>query len=262
MKTKILTIDGKEKEIIELPKCFSATIREDIVKKVLEAKKQKQPYGPSLVGGKQASASGKIVHKRHVWKSGYGRGQSRIPRKSLSRRGTQFNWIGAEVPNTRGGRRAHPPKPISMINVLKINKKEMKVALISALAATANEKFITKKYERIEKIKEIPFVVESDIVKLKTKELISGMKKILGEKIFEVALKKKKVRAGKGKMRGRKYKKNAGLLIVVGENEKMKTNAFDVANVKNLGVKDLAEGGMGRLVVYTENAIKKLEGLK
>ena len=115
-KANILNIDGKKVKEIELPKCFSQPIREDIVAKVVEIKKQKQPYGPSPVGGKQSSASGKIVHRRHVWKSGYGRGQSRIPRKTMSRRGTQFNWVGAEVPNTRGGRRAHPPKAASMIN--------------------------------------------------------------------------------------------------------------------------------------------------
>lgn len=261
MKTKLLTIDGKEKGMIELPKCFSAPIREDIIAKVLEVKKQKQPYGPSPVGGKQSSASGKIVHRRHVWKSQYGHGWSRIPRKILSRRGTQFNWVGSEVPNTRGGRRAHPPKAASMINVKKINKKELKIALMSAISATANEKKISKKYERIGEVKNAPFVVESGIVKLKTKELISGLKKILGS-LFEVALQKKSVRSGRGKLRGRKYKKNAGLLIVVGKDEKLKTNAFEVTNTQNLGVNDLAKGGVGRLVVYTENAIKNLGELK
>ena len=63
-------------------------------------------------------------------------------------------------------------------------------------------------------------------------------------------------------MRGRKYKTNAGLLIVVGKDEKLKANAFDVANVKNLSVNDLAKGGVGRLTVYTENAIKDLGEMK
>lgn len=261
MKTKILTIDGKEKGTIELPKCFSEKIREDIVAKVFEAKKHKQPYGPSLVAGKQAAASGKLVHRRHVWKSQYGRGMSRIPRKSLSRRGTQFNWVGAEVPNTRGGRRAHPPKPWAMINTKKINKKEFKIALVSAISATANAKKVGDKYERIKDAKNVPFVVESKIINLKTKELISSVKKILGD-LFEVALSKKKVRSGKGKLRGRKYKQNAGLLIVVGKDEKLKANAFETANAKNLGINDLARGGVGRLVIYTENAIKNLGELK
>ena len=140
MKTKILDINGKEKGTIEMPKCFSQEIRRDIISKVLETKKNKQPYGPSPVAGKQHSASGKIVHRRHVWKSGYGRGRSRVPRKVMSRRGSQFNWVGAEVSAMRGGRRAHPPKVLSMFNIKKINKKELKIAFISSISATANEK--------------------------------------------------------------------------------------------------------------------------
>ena len=178
----------------------------------------------------------------------------------MSRRGTQFNWIGAEVPNTRGGRRAHPPKTISRINTLKINKKEMKIALASAISATANKKEVIKKYSRLEnkEIKELPLIVESKITTSKTKELISNLKKILGDELFELALQKKSIRSGKGKRRGRKYKENAGLLLVIGKEEKIKANPIDVVNTKSLGVNDLARGGAGRLTLYTEQAIKEI----
>jgi len=261
MKTKIYTIDGKQGKEIELPKCFSASIREDIVAKVLEAKKTQQPYAPSLVAGKQHSASGTIKHRRHVWKTHYGQGISRIPRKAVSRRGDRFNWIGAEISSTRGGRRAHPPKILSMINTKKINKKELKIALMSAISATANSKEIANRYATLKnkKIEKVPFVVETKISSLKAKELISSLKKILGKDLFELALQKKSVRAGKGKLRGRKYKSNAGLLMVVGKDEKIKTNAFDVVDVKSLGVTDLARGGVGRLTIYTEGAINELQ---
>ena len=260
MKANILDINGKKVKEIELPKCFSQEVRKDIIAKVLEAKKSKQPYSPSPVGGKQHSASGKIVHRRHVWKSGYGRGQSRVPRKQMSRRGSQFNWVAAEVPNARGGRRAHPPKVLSMMNILKVNKKELKLALFSAISATANEKEIVSKYRRLKdkKVGSLPLIVESKIISLKTKELISSLKKVIGKTLFELALQKKSVRSGKGKLRGRKYKKNAGLLLVTGEKEKLKTTAFDVQNAKNLSVVDLAKGGTGRLTLYTEEAIKYL----
>ncbi len=261
MKTEILDVDGKKTKEIELPKFFSYPVRKDIISKVLEAKKTMQPYSPSLVAGKQHAASGKIVHRRHVWRSGYGRGMSRIPRKIMTRKGSQFNWVGAEVSATRGGRRAHPPKVISMINTLKINKKEAKTALMSALSATADKKQIASRYERIEEkdLKKLPIIVETKITKIKTKELLESMKKILGEKIFQISLKKKEVRSGKGKSRGRKYKSSAGILIVIGKNEKMKAGAFYIRNTENLGISDLAEGGPGRLVIYTENAIKGLE---
>ena len=263
-KTKILDINGKEKGTLDLPKCFSAEIREDIVAKVLEAKKTKQPYAPSPVAGKQHSASGKIKHRRHVWKTHYGHGISRIPRKIISKKGNRFNWIGAEVSSTRGGRRAHPPKILSMINTKKINKKELKIALVSAISATANGKEIANRYASLKnkKVENVPLVVETKLVSLKTKELISSLKKVLGEQLFDLVLKRKTVRSGKGKMRGRKYKINAGLLVVVGKDEKLKTNAFEVVDVKSLGVNDLARGGVGRLTIYTENAIKNLGELK
>lgn len=65
-KANVLDIEGKKIKEINLPDCFSGKIREDIVSMVLEAKKNKQPYSPSLVAGNQYSASGKIKHRRHV----------------------------------------------------------------------------------------------------------------------------------------------------------------------------------------------------
>jgi len=262
MKAKLLDIHGKEKAKIDLPKCFSVKPREDIVAKVLEIKKTKQPYGNSPNAGAR-SASGNIVHRRHVWKSQYGRGMSRVPRKSMSRRGTQFNWVGAVSPNTRGGRRAHPPKASSMINTLKVNKKEMQLAMYSALSATTNPQFILKKYSTIKKFdKEIPFIVEEKITSLKVKELIKALESILGKELMKLAIRKKTQRAGKGKMRGRKYKSNAGLLLVQGPKEKLKSNVIEIVNANELGITDLARGGMGRLTVYTENAIKYFSGEK
>ncbi len=258
MKTQIYSTEGKNKGTIDLPKCFSARIREDVVARVLEAKKTQQGYGPNPLAGNQ-SASGKLVHRRHVWKSQYGRGISRIPRKIFSRRGSQFNWEGATIPSTRGGRRAHPPKPESMVNTKKINKKEMKIAFESALSATADKNFVKKKYNRIGELdKDVPFVIEGKFVGLKTKELLNSLKSILGEKLFDIAVKKKAIRAGRGSCRGRKYKSNAGMILVVGENENLRTGLFEVVSVRELGVNDLARGGLGRLAVYTENAIKLL----
>lgn len=261
MKTKTFDIKGTEKGSIDLPKEFSAKIREDIVTKVLETKKKQQPYSPSPVAGKQHSAKGKIVHRRHVWRSGYGRGQSRVPRKIFSQKGSRFNWEAAEVPFARGGMRAHPPKIEHFLKELKINKKELKLAFESALSATASEKYVTGKYASLDKLnKKVPFIVSlGNSEKLKIKDLLNGLKNLLGEELYHVAIRKKTIRAGKGKMRGRKYKSNAGMLLVVGNNEKVKTNAFEVIQAKNLGVLDLAEGGLGRLTIYTENAIKDLE---
>jgi len=258
---KIYDISGKETKKMEAPSFFDVEVRSDIVFKVLEAKKTWQAYGPNLMAGNSYSASGILKHHRKVWKSQYGRGISRVPRKIMTRRGSQFNWVGATVPNCRGGRRAHPPKAASMINTKCINKKEMKMALISALSATAQGSFISKRYETLNnvKVENVPFVVESKITTLKTKELIQSVKNILGETLFALAVKKKTQRAGKGKARGRKYKSTAGLLIVLGKEEKIKTNAFDIIDAEKVSVLDLAIGGPGRITLYTEKAIAELE---
>jgi ribosomal protein L4 len=123
MKASLYNIKGKKKSDLILPKVFDTKIREDIVLKFLEASKFMQPYSPAHDAGKKHSAAGTISHKRHDWKGHYGRGISRIPRKTMWRRGTQFFWIGAEISSARGGRRAHGPKGIGKER--KINLKEI-----------------------------------------------------------------------------------------------------------------------------------------
>lgn len=259
MKTNILDIQGKKKSEIGV-NFFSSPVREYIVAKVLAAKRSWQPYAPSLTAGKKHSAKGKIVHRRHVWRSGYGRGQSRVPRKIFSQKGGQFNWEAAEVPHARGGMRAHPPKIKSMKNKKKVNKKELQIAFVSGLSATAKPKYILKKYKTLDEkdLGNIPVVVESKLVSLKTKEFLSSLKKILGGKLFELAIPKKKSGRGKGKLRGRKYKRNAGALLVIGSKEKVKSNLLETEKANTLGIQDLAKGGVGRLVIYTEDAIKEI----
>lgn len=263
MKAQVLDNDGKKVKDIELPGFFSAKIRDDLVSKILEAKKKKQPYAPSLMAGKQHAAKGKLVHRRHVWRSGYGKGISRVPRKIFSRRGEQFNWEAAEVPFARGGMRAHPPKILSMINTSKINKKEMRIAFISAISSTANINEIKKRYsslesEKIDALKNLPLIVSKLDFK-KTKDFVSSLKKMLDKKLFSISLQKKKIRSGIGKLRGRKYKKNAGLLIVLGNQENLHFTGLDIKKVKELSLVDLAKGGLGRLTLYTEKAIKDLK---
>lgn len=258
MKTKVYFIDGKQGKEIELPALFSTKIREDLISKVIEALKKQQPYAPSPVAGKQASASGILIHRRHVWKSQYGRGISRVPRKILSKKGSQFNWEAAQIPQARGGLRAHPPKVEHFLKQKRINKKELELALKSALAATAEPKYVKEKYSKLKESKiNAPFIVEDKIIGLKAKDMNKTIQNVLGE-VFEAVIKKKAIRAGRGKMRGRRHKTNAGLLIVVGEKDNIKTKAFDVVKTNNISVEDLAKGGIGRLTIYTEKAIGEL----
>lgn len=256
MKAKLYDKSGKEKGSVDLPKNFTTRIRKDILSKVYEAQKllYTQPYGAKEGAGASYSASGIVRHKRHAWKSAYGKGMSRIPRKIMSRNGASFNWVGATVSNTRGGRKPHAPRSEKVL-IKKINKKELLIAFNSALTGTFDQASLDEKYST-----KVPaaIVFSSDIIGSKTKDLLSTLKLIFGESYGKV-LKNKSVRAGKGKTRGRKYKSNAGLLFVKGTDEKMKQSGITVVSVNELTIKDLSPNGEpGRIACYTENAIKEI----
>ncbi len=250
MKATLYDIFGKKKSELSLPKVFSTKVREDIVAKYYEADKFVQPYSPKDRAGLRQVASGIISHKRHDWKGHYGRGISRIPRKIMSRRGTQFYWVGANIPGARGGRRAHAPKGIGAEKT--INKKEMELAFNSAFAATSHPELVAKRYATIEKISTIPAVVES--LPAKTKPLKQMLSEIFSD-AENIVFKKKEVRAGKGKLRGRKYKSNAGILIIVGKDEKRKMKGFDIKSKDEISISDLYP--LGRLTLYTKKALEE-----
>jgi len=257
MKTQVLDISGKKiKEITT--ELFEEPIREDIIFKVVESERIWQPYSNQRWSGMNRSASGNIRHKRHAWKTTYGKGMSRIPRKIFWRRGTQFSWGGAIIPSVKGGRRAHPPK--NKMNLNKINKKEMKKAMLSALTYISSVDELKKKYASMKDKKidiRLPIIIEDKMLGLKTKDFLENLNKILGD-LKDVAIQKKSIRAGRGKSRGRRYKKNAGLLFVIGKNEKKNINGIDIITMDKLTVSNLAAGG-ARLTMFTENAIKDLE---
>ena len=258
MKAKLYDKNGKVKGDVSLPKCFNDRIRADILLKVFETQKGSftQAYGAKEGAGAQYSASGISKKKRHDWKGTYGKGISRIPRKIMSRHGASFNWIGATVASARGGRRPHAPRAEKNL-FKKINKKELLIALKSALIGTLDAKVLEKKYNR--KV-EIGGIFSSEILEVKTKNFVLAMKNVFG-KSFDSVLKHKSIRAGIGKMRGRKYKSNAGLLFVIGNKENMKRKGIEIVRVNDLVVGDLAPNGVaGRLVCYSEKAIEEIGG--
>lgn len=256
-KTHVLDIEGKKKHDITTV-LFEEPIREDIILKIVESEKTKQPYRPRRYAGMDRSASGSVLHTRHDWKTDRGKGMSRYPKKKMWRRGTQFAWEGAIVPSVKGGRRAHPPKGI--YHELKINKKEMKKALLSALSITSSEFHIKKKYSSLSNQKidiKFPIIIEDKITQIKAKEFLQSMKKILGD-LYTISIPKKSTRAGIGKLRGRRYKKNAGILFVLGNEEKLNIKGIESIKAKDLTTSDLASNG-ARLTLYTEKSIKDLE---
>lgn len=261
MKVEILSITNSKIGEKDLPKQFNEEIRPDLIKRaVLAVYSKRKAYGSDPMAGKKASAE--ISRRRRNYKGSYGHGISRVPRKIMSRRGTRMNWVGAFAPGTVGGRRAHPPKS-EKIWEQKINKNEKRKAVRSALAATINLEFVKKRGHLLPKT--YPFILEDKFEELsKTKEV----KKILETIELKEELKRisaKKIRAGKGKMRGRKYKTIRGILMVVSKDCKLKEASknipgVEIANVESLNAEILAPGAVpGRLTIFTKQAIEKME---
>lgn len=255
MKAPLYDLNGTKKKEIILPAFFDEPIRKELVLRAVEYEREPQPYGIYTEAGKRHSASGIISHKRHDWKGQYGRGIARTPRKILWRRGTQFNWVGAEVSNTRGGRRPHGPKP--GINLLRMNKKEYRLALRSAFAATAQETLLKQRYETLGKPSfEFPIVVEQ--LAPTTKLFNQFMRTVLGA-YEKLAVRAETTRAGKGKLRGRRYKRNAGVLVIVGSKEQSRIGGIEMRAVRDVTVQSLYP--LGRLVIMTEQAVGEMKSL-
>ena len=261
MEIKIKNLDNKEKGKLSLPVQFEEEIRYDIIKKAVEVyfANNRQAYGAFSKAGKRASA--KLSRRRHNYRGSYGFGISRVPRKILTRSGTRMYWVGAFAPGTVGGRRAHPPKSEKVWD-LKINIKERRKAIRSAISATVNKEVVLQKGHKVPI--DYPFVIDDSIESIsKTKELINVLSALgFGDELKRTSV--RKVRSGKGKLRGRKYKTKTGLLIVVSEKCNLiklgNIPGVDIIDVHKLNVNDLAPGKIpGRITLWTKSSIEKLK---
>ncbi|MFA4646127.1 50S ribosomal protein L4 [Pyrococcus kukulkanii] len=250
MKVKVFDLNGQPVDEIELPRVFFTPFRPDLIRRAVIASwtHRIQPQGRDPMAGK----------RRVTENIGKGHGMARVERLKTPPRYAAF------VPFARGGRRTHPPK-VEKIIWEDINKKERRLAIMSAIAATANYDIVKARGHVIDNVPQLPLIVVDDLQKIqKTRETREIFKKLGIWDDIERAKEKSGVRAGKGKMRGRRYKKAKGPLIVVGKNEGIVLGArnhpgVDVVVVDNLGVEHLAPGTHpGRLTVWTVSAIERL----
>jgi large subunit ribosomal protein L4e len=250
---------------VVLPKQFSEPIRQDLIKRAVQSlqSKARQPYGSNPRAGLDYSAN--ISRRRRHYRGSYGKGISRVPRKVMSRTGTQFNWVGAVMPGTVGGRRAHPPKAWKIF-AKAINKKENRKAIRSALAATLDKDLAIARGHQLPS--DYPFALDNDFEAVnKTKDMQTALEQIgLSEDLARA--KPTKVRAGIGKMRGRKTRRATSALMVFSkECEGMKSAnnipGIDAITVDELNAEYLAPGTQpGRMTLFTESAIKRLTSEK
>jgi len=253
-KVSVYDKEGKEVESIPLPSVFNTPFRPDIILRDVTSIRanRRQPYGSMFRAG--------MRHSVETW--GKGRGVARVQRiKGLSR--------AAESPNNIGGRRAHPPRS-EKLWAKKINEKERKLALKSAIACTTRKELVLARGHILPEGKTLPIVFTDDAEEMGKTVEIEAFFAALGliEDIRRVR-EGRKIRAGKGKMRNRRYRQPVGPLVVVSDDKRPLFRAaknlagVDVCTPDKLNTEMLAPGGVpGRLTLFSRKALAALEGLQ
>jgi len=251
----VYSLDGEVVKTVDLPSVFRSDLRTDLIRRAVTAAQanRRQPYGPGRRSGMRHSVR---------W-SGKGQGVSRVPRI----RGTM---IGAQAPGTKGGRRAHPPRP-ERTWFQKINDHERRMARNAALAALKEVSIVTARGHRFKEELSLPVIIEDGIETLKPDEGATqeGVKVLERLGVFpdvERAKEGRHVRAGRGKMRGRRYRQPISLLVVVKDTTTVRRlfgnlPGIEVVSPAGLNAERLAPGGdPGRLTVFSEGALEVLRG--
>ncbi|UCE45918.1 MAG: 50S ribosomal protein L4 [Methanobacteriota archaeon] len=248
-KINVYGLDGSIAGEAELPEAFRADYRPDLIRRAVTAMEAnaRQPYAPKTNAG--------ALHSVETW--GKGRGVSRVQRLMNSSR-------GAQSPNNVGGRRAHPPK-LAKDLTKKVNRKELAKAKLAALHATSVPDLVRSRGHRFDEELTVPIVVKDDFESIKTtREAIEALSSIGVYDDIERAKEGRSIRAGRGKMRGRRYRNPRGPLIVLsddceGGRSVRNLSGTEVVTPKALNVSVLAPGGdPGRLLVVSESALLEL----
>ncbi|KAH7661411.1 large subunit ribosomal protein L4e protein [Dioscorea alata] len=243
---------------VPLPDVLKAPIRPDVVRFVHAglSRNKRQPYAVSKRAGHQTSAES--------W--GTGRAVSRIPR--VPGGGTHRAGQGAFGNMCRGGRMFAPTKIWRRWH-RRVNTAQRRLAVASALAASAVPSLVLARGHRIEAVPELPLVISDSTESIeKTSSALKILKQIGASADAERAKDSHAIRAGKGKMRNRRYVNRKGPLIVYGTEGSKIVKAFrnipgvDVANVERLNLLKLAPGGhVGRFIIWTKSAFEKLDSV-
>ena len=249
MKVPVMNLQKEKTGEVEIPQVFSTPVRHDVIKRAVIALQSTrfQPQGRDPMAGKRTTAESR----------GTGHGIARVPRLKSGNRAA----FGVSIV---GGHAAFPPLSEKII-VKRINKKEKRFAIRSGIAATAVKELVEKRGHMVQNLDQLPIVVSDELESLmKTKDVKEFLETLELWSDVERA-DRRKIRAGQGKMRGRKYKKGKGPLIVVGEDNGIGFAArnlpgVEISNVSGLNAELLAPGAHpGRLVIWTQSAIEQLD---
>lgn len=237
-----------------LPSVFSTPIRPDLVQFVHTniAKNARQAYGVTRRQGHRATAES--------W--GTGRAVARIPRVTGS--GTNRSGQAAYGNMCRGGHMFSATKVFRRWH-RHVNKNQRRLAVASALAASAVPALVLSRGHHINAIPEIPFVVDDAVASLqKTNEAIKFLRTVHALEDVEKVDASRHVRPTKGKWRNRRYVSRKGPLLVLnsraGQHSFHNIRGIDVANVNFLNLLQLAPGGhLGRFIIWSKGAFEALQ---
>ncbi|MCX8208860.1 MAG: 50S ribosomal protein L4 [Sulfolobales archaeon] len=247
-KVPLYSLDGKQVGEIPLPPVFSIPIRKDVIRRA---------FLSALTARLQPKGRDELAGKRRVGESwGINYSVARVPRLD--------NGRAVLAPHVRGGRLAFPPTTERRVHE-RVNKKEKALALASALAATARVELVKQRGHRFF-AKDLPVVVVDDLEALSETSTLKKVLQTLG--VWDDVVRAQegtRVRAGRGKMRGRRYKKPKSLLVVVSSGKCPLVKAaralpgVEAVSVDLLSVLHLAPGGHpGRLMVITASALGRI----
>ena len=261
IKLAIVSTRKEKKGVVELPAQFREEVREDLIARAVRALQAnaRQPYGADPMAGKRASAE--LSRRRRNYRGSYGRGISRVPRKILTRRGTQMYLVGAFAPGTVGGRRAHPPKA-EKSRAQKINERENRKAIRSALRAVVERAIVEERGHKVPT--DYPFIITKEFELLAKTGEVKACLETLGFRDELARAEPTKVRAGKGKARGRRTKRATSLLIVTSGDAPVLRGAANIPGVSAVPVHALNASLLapgthpGRAALFTEGAIERL----
>ncbi len=250
-------LDGEAKDTVALPKAFDTQLREDLIRAaVVRAQaNRRQAYGPNPRSG--------FRHSVEQW--GKGHGVARVMRVKGER-------TGAQSPGTVGGRRAHPPR-LDRVWERKMNSKERRMARMSALGAIKDAAVVRARGHRFKEGLTLPVVVEEAFEQM-AKDTEEGYTRAMVETLENLGIYDDVVRAregrheraGRGKIRGRRFRTPTSLLVVVEDVERVRRffrnlPGVEVVNPELLSTERLAPGGdPGRLTVISVQALERMRG--
>lgn len=261
MQADVYNLEGKKEGSVQLPAVFDEEVRSDVIRRAFLAARSAhiQPKGPSPLAGFKTSAD--FVGRRRAYRSMQLMEHAKLPRVFLPKGG---RGEVRRVPQSRKGHAAHPLKP-EKIWLERINAKENAKARRSAIAATAHHDLVEKRGHKAPK--SVPVIVTDAFEKIsKTKQARSVLEK-LGLADDLARAESRSIKPGRGKMRGRRYRRSKSVLIVTSNGAPVIKAAknipgVDAVSARGLNAVVLAPGGVaGRLTVYTQAALKELEKL-